>query len=72
MSHATLPQAALSSLSPWVEQWCHQIKAPRLPNAIRRLRAVGLALAVVGLLAWGGKMRGIENRERGGALAVGG
>jgi hypothetical protein len=55
MSRATLPQAALPSLSPWVEQRRHQIMAPPLPNAIRRPRAVGLALAVVGLLAWGAK-----------------
>ena len=54
------PPAALPSLSPWVEQWHHQIMAPPLPNTIRRPRAVGLALAVVGLLAWGDKMRGIE------------
>ncbi len=60
MSHATLPQAALPSLSPWVEQRCHQIIVPPLPNAIHRLRAVGLALAVIGLLAWGDKMRGIK------------
>jgi hypothetical protein len=58
MSHVTLPQAALPSLSPWVEQRHHQIMAPPLPNAILRLQAIGLALAVVGLLAWGGKMRG--------------
>ena len=54
------PPAALPSLSPWVEQWHHQIMAPPLPDTIRRRRAVGLALAVVGLLAWGGEMRGIE------------
>ena len=47
--------------------------APPLPDTIRRRRAVGLALAVVGLLAWGGEMRGIEKIERGGsALALGG
>ena len=54
------PPAALPSLSPWVEQWHHQIMAPPLPETIRRPRAVWLALAVVGLLAWGGKMRGIK------------
>ena len=48
------PPAALPSLSPWVEQWHHQIMAPPLPDTIRRPQAVGLALAVVGLLAWGG------------------
>jgi hypothetical protein len=42
------PQAALPSLSPWVEQWHHQIIAPPLPDTIRRPGAVGLALAVVG------------------------
>jgi hypothetical protein len=31
-----------------------------LPNAMRRLQAVGVALAVIGLLAWGGKIRGIK------------
>ena len=54
------PPAALPSLSPWVEQWHHQIMAPPLPDTIHRPRAVGLALAVIGLLAWGGKMRGIK------------
>jgi hypothetical protein len=54
------PPSALPSLSPWVEQWYHQIMALPLPDTIRRPRAVGLALAVVGLLAWGGEMRGIE------------
>jgi hypothetical protein len=35
--------------------------APPLPNAMRRPRPIRVALAVVGLLAWGGKMvRGIE------------
>ncbi len=53
------PPAALSSLSPWVEQWHHQIMVPPLPNTIRRPRAIGLALAVVGLLAWGCEMKGI-------------
>ena len=54
------PPAALPSLSPWVEQWHHQIMAPPLPDTIRRPQAVGLALAVFGLLAWGGEMRGIK------------
>jgi hypothetical protein len=46
---------------------------PPLPDTIRRWRAVGLVLAVIGLLAWGGEMRGIEKIERGGsALALGG
>jgi hypothetical protein len=54
------PPAALPSLSPWVEQWHHQIMVTLLPNTIRRPRAVRLALAVAGLLALGGEMRGIE------------
>jgi hypothetical protein len=55
------PPAALLPLSPWVEQWRQQIMALPLPNAMRRPRAIGVALAVVGLLAWGGKMvKGIE------------
>ncbi len=54
------PPAALLSLSHWIEQRQHQIMSPPLPNTIRRLRAVGLVLAVVGLLAWRGKMRGIK------------
>jgi hypothetical protein len=53
------PPAALPSLSPWVEQWHHQIMMPQLPHTIHRPRAIRLALAVIGLLAWGGKMRGI-------------
>jgi hypothetical protein len=31
-----------------------------LPNAMRRPQAVRVALAVIGLLAWGGKIRGIK------------
>jgi hypothetical protein len=54
MSCATLPQATFPSLSPWVEQRHHQIMALPLPNFIRRPLAVRCALAVVGLLAWGG------------------
>ncbi len=60
------PPAALPSLSPWVEQWHHQIMVPLLLYSIRRPQAVGIALAVVGLLAWGGRMRGIENEREGG------
>jgi hypothetical protein len=48
------PPAALPLLSPWVEQWHHQIMAPPLPDTIHRPRSAGLVLAVVGLLAWGG------------------
>jgi hypothetical protein len=33
---------------------------PPLPSTMRRPRAIGVALAVVGLLAWGGEIRGIE------------
>ena len=54
------PPAVLPSLSPWVEQWHHQIMVPPLPKTIRRPQAIGLVLAVVGLLAWGGEMRGIK------------
>jgi hypothetical protein len=39
---------------------------------MRSLRAVGLALNVVGLLILGGKMRGIEKYRGGGALSLGG
>ncbi len=70
MSHATLPQVALPSLSPWVEQRPHQNMVPPLPNARRRPQAVGLALAVVDLLPWGGEMRGIKKIERGGCLGL--
>jgi hypothetical protein len=59
MSHATLPSTGFV-FSPFVEQWCHQIMAPLLPNAMRRLQAIGVALAVIGLLAWGGKISGIK------------
>jgi hypothetical protein len=52
--------AALPSLSPWVEQWHHQIMAPPLPNMICRPQAIGLVLAVAGLLAWGEEIRGIK------------
>jgi hypothetical protein len=61
MSHATVTSSGFApSLSPWVEQWRHQIMAPLLPNAMRRPQAIGVALAVIGLLAWGGKIRGIK------------
>jgi hypothetical protein len=60
MSCATLPQVALPSLSPWVEQRRHQTMAPPLPNAICRPQAIRIALTVVGLVAWGGKVRGIK------------
>ncbi len=54
MSHATLPSTGFApSLS-----MGSQIMAPLLPNAMRRPRPVRVALAVVGLLAWGGKIRG--------------
>ena len=51
--------AALPSLSPWIDQQHHQIMVSPLLYTIRRPRAVGLVLTVVGLLAWEGKMRGI-------------
>ncbi len=54
------PPMALPPLSSWVEQWRHQIMAPLLPNAMCRPRAIRVALAVVGLLAWGGEIRGIK------------
>jgi hypothetical protein len=65
------PQQLLP-LSPWVEQRRPQILAPPLHIAIRRLRAVGLALNVVGSLIWGREMKGIEKYRGGGALALGG
>jgi hypothetical protein len=54
------PPAALPPLSPWVEQWRHQIMALPLPNTMRILQAVGVVLAVVGLLALGDEIRGIK------------
>ena len=64
---AALPSSGFAlSLSPWVEQRHHQIMVPLLPYTIRMPRAIGLVLAVVGLLSWGGggEMRGIKKRER--------
>ena len=55
----------LCPLSPWVGQLCQQNMAPPLPIAMRRRRAIGVALAVVGLLVWGGLVTNIEI-ERGG------
>jgi hypothetical protein len=66
------PPAALPSLSPWVEQRHHKILVPPLPYTICRPRAVGLVLAVIGFLAWGGKVRGIKKKRDGSALALGG
>ncbi len=60
MSGPPYPPASLTPHSPWVEQWRHQIVVPPLPNTMRRPRAVRVALAVVGLLAWGSKIRGIK------------
>jgi hypothetical protein len=60
------PPTALPNPLYGEEQWHHQIMAPPLPDTIRRRQAVGLALAVVGLLAWGGKMRGINKYREGG------
>jgi hypothetical protein len=34
--------------------------APLLPNAMRRPRPIKVALAVIGLLALGGKIKGIK------------
>jgi hypothetical protein len=63
----TYPPAASASLSPWVEQWHQQIMVPLLPDTIRRPRAVGLALAVDGLLALGrGRNERHQTIERGG------
>jgi hypothetical protein len=59
------PPAALPSLSPWAEQSCPQIVLPLLPH-VRRSQAVRLALAVVGLLAWGGQNERHQKIERGG------
>ena len=55
----------LCPLSPWVGQLCQQNMAPPLPIAMWRRRAIGVALAVVGLLVWGGLVTKIEI-ERGG------
>ena len=45
----------LCPLSLWVGQRHLQIMAPPLPYTILSPRAVGIVLAVVGLLAWGEK-----------------
>ncbi len=58
MSCATLPSSGFAPSHPWVEQWRHQIMAPPIPNAMLRPRPVRVALAVIGLFAWGGKIRG--------------
>ena len=67
MGHPALPCSGRHPLSlSWVEQRHHQIMVPPLPNAIYRSLAVGLALAVVGLLAWGGWHGRHQKIERGG------
>jgi hypothetical protein len=48
------PSGFALSLSLWVGQRCDQIMAPPLPKTMRRRRAIGVALAVVGLLLGGG------------------
>ncbi len=56
MSHATLPS---SGFAPSFSMG-RAVAPPNHGAAMRRPRAVRVALAVVGLLAWGGKIRGIE------------
>jgi hypothetical protein len=53
------PSGFAFSLS-MVEQRHHQIMVPSLLKAIRMLQAIGLAFDVVGLLTWGGKMKGTK------------
>ena len=46
--------------------------APPLPNTMRMRRAIAVALAVVGSFLGGVEVAESKNRERGGAVALGG
>jgi hypothetical protein len=56
--------------SPWVGQLCPKIGAPPLPIAMWRPRAIGVVLAVVGLLVWGVLVTAINIYRERGALAL--
>jgi hypothetical protein len=60
----------LCPLSPWVGQLCQQNMAPPLPIAMWRRRAIGVAIAVVVLLVWGGLVTKIEIERGGGRLGL--
>jgi hypothetical protein len=57
---AALPSSGFGPLPPWVGQQRPQLLAPMLPTVVRRPRAVGVALAIVGSLVWGGLVTLIE------------
>ena len=57
---AAQPSSGFGPLPPWVGQQRPQLLAPVLSTVIQRPRAVGVALAVVGLLVWGGLVTLIE------------
>ena len=50
----------LCPLSPWVEQWCVQPMAPRLPMVPRKAPTVGFGCTMTGLPVWGARKRRIE------------
>jgi hypothetical protein len=63
---AALPSSGFGPLPPWVGQQCPQPLAPIISTVIQRPLAVGVALAVVGLLVWGGLVTLIEKLREGG------
>jgi hypothetical protein len=68
--HPTLQR--LCPLSPWRGQLRPQIIARPLSMGPLQAPSAGFALTAAGSLVWGNKSRHMENREIGGALALGG
>ncbi len=60
MSHATLPSSGFAPSLSMGRAVAHPNHGAAAPNAMRRPQAMRVALAVVGLLAWGGEIRGIK------------
>jgi hypothetical protein len=67
---AAQPPSGFGPLPPWVGQQRPQLLAPILSTVIQRPRAVGVALAVIGLLVWGGLVTLIEKQRGGRGLGL--
>jgi hypothetical protein len=60
----------LCPLSPWVEQWCAQPMAPRIPMVPREAPTVRFGCAMTGLPVWGAGKRRIEKQRDGPGLVL--
>ena len=67
---ASTPSSGFGPLPPWVDQRRPQPLAPIISTVARRPRAVGVALAVVGLLVWGGLVTFFEKQRGGRGLGL--